>query len=729
MVKLTSLRLPLTGLLTIFGITGFLYLVAAKILLHNFAQAERQLVQLNLQRVEGTITNDLNQLQSKIYEYAHWDDTYNFIKTQNANYIKLTWTDIPLTNLQLNIVALVNASSQVVFKKNFDFQTQQEKPFPEALNHGGKLDQAFVRYFVNDNGSHGLLMLPEGALLIASSPILTSEIKGPSRGTLFLGRYLDQMAIKRLEQLTQSSIALYPIQKASLPEDVQRAAISLRDLPSEHFIQPLSANRVAGYLLLRDVFNQPALIVRVDTARTVYQQGLFSLRYLGASLLLVGLVCGIAIYVLLRRLVQSMVIERDRQQLSELNEKLEHLVEQRTAELREQTIVLQASKEAAEVANQAKSEFLANMSHELRTPMTAVLGYADILTCTELSDEQEEYVEKISRNGNSLLTIINDILDLSKLEVGILKITAQPFALEDLTGSLIYLFQQQAADKGLLFTAAIDPTLPASFIGSFDRLQQVLTNLISNAIKFTEIGKISLWIDSPEAGDELGIKLRFTVQDTGIGIAPPDQARIFESFTQVDSSFTRLYQGTGLGLSICRKIVHLMKGEIGVESALGQGSTFWFTVVLEPFRSLASSAADDTHTPVPTAPVSPQILVVEDVEDNQILMEQMLQRLGYQCDLVSNGQEALDRLAQKTYELVIMDCQMPVLDGYETTRRLRQQQDPKHRTIVIGITAHAMSGDREKCLAVGMDDYLSKPFRMEDLGDLLQQWLLLHRYT
>jgi signal transduction histidine kinase/CheY-like chemotaxis protein len=721
MPKLTSQRLPLIGLLAILSITGFLYLIAAKILLYNFDRAEQQLIQLNLQRVEGAINQDLDQLQSKIYEYAHWNDTYNFIKKRNADYIKVTWANVPLTNMKLNIVALVDVSSQIVFKKGFDFRTQRNRAFPEAIDRGGKLDKMLAQYFVNKNGTHGLLMLPEGPLLIASSPILTSEIKGPSRGRLLMGRYLNQSAVQQLEDLTQLSITLYPSQDGSLPEDVKKAEIALRDRTQKQFTQPLSAHQIAGYFYLHDIFDQPSLLVRVDTDRSIYQQGLLSLRYLGGSLSLVGLVCGIAIYRLLKRLVHSITVERDRQYLAEVNEKLEHLVEQRTTELYEQTIALQTSKEAAEVANQAKSEFLANMSHELRTPMTAVLGYADILTCTDLSTEQQQYVQAIHCSGNHLLTIINDILDLSRLEVGMLKVAAQPFAIKDLQSSLIYLFQREAAKKGLLFTATIDPTLPASVIGPFDRLQQVLANLISNAIKFTSTGKISFCIDS-DGNSESGLKLKFVIQDTGIGIAPQDQARIFEAFIQVDSSSTRLYQGTGLGLSICRKIVHLMGGEIGVESVLGKGSTFWFTVALEPFHPAVSTSANDTLPMVNASPTSATILVVEDVEVNQILLEQMLQRLGYHCDLVNNGQEALERLAQKSYELVIMDCQMPVVNGYEATRRLRQQ-DPHHQTIVIGVTAHAMLGDREKCLAAGMDDYLSKPFRMEDLSDLLQRWL------
>ncbi|MDX2214731.1 MAG: ATP-binding protein [Oculatellaceae cyanobacterium bins.114] len=678
------------------------------------------MIQRNLQRVEGTIAHDLASLQTEAYDYARWDDTYIFMADQNANYAEINWSNTALEKLQLNIVSLVDVSSQILFKQSFDLQLQQNTTFPETLNQSGQLNRALAQYFVNETGSTGLIMLPDGPLLTASSPILTSQEEGPSRGALL--RYLNEIAVKRLEGLTQVSLTLYSVRQSPLPEDVHKAYVALRDRSIDNFIQPLSEDRVAGYILLDDVFEQPALIVRVDTARTIYQQGQLSLRYLGASLLLVGLIAGIAIHELLRRSMQSMIVERDRQQLAEINEKLEYLVEQRTTELREQTIALQASKEAAEVASQAKSEFLANMSHELRTPMTAVLGYADILTSTDLTTEQKKYIQHISQSGNSLLTIINDILDLSKLEAGTLKLDAQPFVLQDLIDNLIQLFQHKASNKKLLLKSAVAPTVPYACVGSFDRLQQVLINLVSNAIKFTMTGEIVLGVDQVEREDTT-VKLRFSVRDTGIGIDTSDQERIFESFTQVDSSYSRTYEGTGLGLSICRKIVQLMEGEIGVESALGQGSTFWFAVVLQPCTSLDRDSAVAAPPTVDALPSPARILVVEDVEVNRVLLKQVLRRLGYQCDLASDGQQALEQLARQPYDLVLMDCQMPVLDGYETTRRWRQQDDRSSQTIIVGITAHAMSGDREKCLAAGMDDYISKPFQVQHLDTLLKRWL------
>ncbi|MFE4107934.1 ATP-binding protein [Almyronema epifaneia] len=375
-------------------------------------------------------------------------------------------------------------------------------------------------------------------------------------------------------------------------------------------------------------------------------------------------------------------------------------------------------------ANQAKSEFLANMSHEIRTPMNAIIGFAQLLETTPLDEQQRSYLKSITHSGEDLLAIINDILDLSKLEAGELKLYSTTFDLASTVEELIERFQPQATQKGLRLQAAIAAEVPQYLEGPVKRLRQVLTNLINNAIKFTASGEIEVSVQRlAEVEAASAVKLGFSVRDTGIGIAPADQARIFAPFTQVEASASRQYEGTGLGLAICRKIVYLMNGEIGVNSHPGIGSTFWFQVALTPAPKPIDSDSTPPLSPTRSAATA-RILVVEDVLVNQKLMLKALERLGYQADAVDNGNDALQQVTEQTYDLILMDCQMPELDGYETTRRLRQLDEVAKPMPVIGVTAHAMVGDREKCLEAGMDDYLSKPVRLNDLKVMLEKWLI-----
>ncbi|MEY2552007.1 MAG: two-component system, sensor histidine kinase and response regulator [Verrucomicrobiota bacterium] len=410
-------------------------------------------------------------------------------------------------------------------------------------------------------------------------------------------------------------------------------------------------------------------------------------------------------------------------------EKLQIANDELGLRVRERTSELHAAKEAAETANRSKSEFLANMSHEIRTPMNGVIGMTSLLLDTSLTEQQQEFAKTIQFSGEALLIILNDILDFSKIEAGKLDLEIADIDLGHMMGGALELLMGTAKSKSLALHGSIDPDVPTALRGDGGRLRQVLINLIGNAIKFTPSGEVTLRISVDRQTEETA-SLRFRITDSGIGINSETQARLFHAFTQADGSTTRRYGGTGLGLAICKQLVEKMHGDIGVESSAGAGSTFWFTVELpKQSKDIAAIAPADTkmrlsglQTEADRSGHSLQprrALIAEDNAVNRFIATAQLKKLGYAVDSVTNGLEALEAFGRIPYDIILMDCQMPELDGYETARRLRNQGG--HYPYIIAMTANAMQGDRELCLAAGMDNYISKPTRVADLKAALAE--------
>jgi len=383
---------------------------------------------------------------------------------------------------------------------------------------------------------------------------------------------------------------------------------------------------------------------------------------------------------------------------------------------------LQQAKAAAESASRTKSDFLASMSHEIRTPMNAIIGIADLLAKSALSPEQDKYVQIFRRAGDNLLHLVNDILDLSKVEAEQLELERTGFSLRDLLEKVKEMVADRAEEKGLALVCEVAPDVPADRIGDPTRLRQVLLNLVGNAIKFTESGAVTLRV-APDADAAVPGALRFSVSDTGIGIAEEKLGAVFERFTQADSSTTRKYGGSGLGLTISKRLVELMGGRVWVESAVGKGSVFSFAVPLEIPTEPAHRATVPVGTSPERSPPALQILLVEDSPDNRTITVAFLQHTPYQVDIAENGAIACEKFIAGHYDLVLMDRQMPVMDGLTATRAIRawEQANQRPPTPIIALTAAALKGDREKCIAAGCTSYLTKPIKQEVLLQAIKE--------
>ncbi len=843
-----------------------------------FEDFERESSTEAVARVMRTLDAELRALEIMNIEYSAWDETHEYALGRLPQYADDYLDPAYWHSININMMLIFDAAGNQLFAHlGHPTSGGDLEPGEELLEMLGA-DHPLITHESVSGSKKGLLRTRSGVMQVVSYPILTSEGSGPIAGSLVVGQFLTDRRIAEFGQRATATVSLHSIDEIGAPPRVIQARRILLDSDAaQHF--DTDGDIVRGYKTLRDLTGKPVALLEVSEPRRITRIGTRTIRTAMMFLAAASAIFLLAALMFMQRLIaapvkrltnQILAIRRtgDLKTNTQVNRSDEVGVlagefQQLTSQLNRAREDLEQARDEALAMSKAKSEFLARMSHEIRTPMNGVLGMTELLQCTDLDSKQRRFAETIYGSAESLLQIINDILDISKIEAGKIELDIAPFNLRQLVEECLDMLAELAHSKGLELIGAIPSDAHVFVQGDPVRLRQVLVNLISNAVKFTEEGEIVVRVVEVRRHSD-SIEYRFEVEDTGVGIRPDSLKKIFEPFSQEDVSTTRRYGGTGLGLSISKQLIELMDGDIGVESTPGHGCTFWFTAKLkhdrEPAQPRAAESLDgkralvvddnqsnreslrhqleswgvlveevrngaeaisilqersssedpfdvmllDMNMPevdglelartvrrmsryrrVPlimlssmsgadvddergevgldawlTKPVRQsrllealislfsrpgvdtsrdeasrihrgddgdteagalRVLLADDNKVNLAVAEAMLHALGHDVTLVTNGHEAVEMFRSREFDIVLLDCRMPKMDGYEATRAMREWERRHDRppTPIIALTANALEGDRERCMASGMDDYLSKPFTIDELADIL----------
>jgi signal transduction histidine kinase/CheY-like chemotaxis protein/HPt (histidine-containing phosphotransfer) domain-containing protein len=720
-----------------------LYTVANWILVRGFQDIETEAARQKVEEGQIVLSELVNKVDAVLADYAAWDDSYHFVENGDEQFIKSTLPVGTFVNAGINAIVYLNQQGRIVFQRQVDREREEEVPFSTALALNLIPGSRLINHDSTRSVIKGVLSLPEGTMLVVSRPIVKSDMSGPINGTLFMGRYLDRERIEDMARILQRKPIVHKADEPNLPREWAAARANLTQ-GHEFSIQTTSEDSLACYGLIKDIFGEPALIMRLDLPRDIYRQGRLTIRTLVWCLLAGGVLLGVVILRLLNTKVLSRVAALDRaaRSIARNNDTSQRVPAHGRDELANLATsfnaMLQAletssqdlrtAKEAAEEASRLKSKFLAIASHEIRSPLHSIISFAETILASNRIEDTCHHTETILQEAQTMLAIINGLLDNAKIEAGKMELEYSPMDLRKLLTGVINNASVQAKNKPVEIRAAISDQLPHCVLGDSLRLRQILLNLTSNAVKFTDQGSVTVSAD-PVTGESGRITIRFAVSDTGIGIPKDKQETIFKSFSQASSSTSRQYGGTGLGTTIARQLVTLMGGQIGLESEPERGSTFWFTVPFELSSTapdLADSVAVDsqeTNAQAPAVARGGRILVVDDYPANREAASLHLKSAGYAVTLANSGEQALAACQDGVFDLILLDVNMPGLTGYQTASRIRSDQSPSAEVPIVAMTGESDAATSDTCLQAGMNDILVKPVRRNVLLTTVARWL------